>query len=436
MPARRAYERLCRSVVTLCIATIILLLQAPPAELLAAELQATAARIAGDETRTRFVADISKPASYSVYVLPDPFRVVIDLPETDFLFPAGAGKKVRGLVREFRYGSLEGGRSRIVIDTNGPALIEKSYLVEAGSDKPARLVVDLVVATEETFLASFGEAKPPEADPEERAKQSAALETSPIPFPRPKPGSEPAAPKQEATAPERVKTRKLIVIDPGHGGIDPGAIGAKGTREKDVVLVFGKAFRDALAALGKYDVVMTRSDDRFLSLKDRVGIARQKQADLFIAIHADTVRGQSARGATVYTLSKKASDAEAEALAQKENAADIIGGVDVEGENQEVTDILIDLVQRETKNHSITFAKKAVGELKQATRMTGKPLRSAGFVVLKAPDVPSVLIELGFLSSRADEEQLTSPKWRKGVAASLTKAIDRYFSTEVATKSD
>jgi N-acetylmuramoyl-L-alanine amidase len=402
--------------------------------LLAAELQATAARIAGDKTRTRFVADISKPASYSVYVLPDPYRVIIDLPETEFLFPAGAGKKVRGLVSEFRYGALEGGRSRIVIDTTGPALIEKSYLVEKGNGQPARLVVDLVAATEESFLASFGEAKPPVSDPEERARQSAALETSPIPFPRPKPGKEPAAPAAEATTPEPVKTRKLVVIDPGHGGIDPGAIGGEGTREKDVVLAFGKAFREALEASGRYDVVMTRSDDRFLSLKDRVAVARKNKADLFLAIHADTVRGQSARGATVYTLSKKASDAEAEALAAKENAADIIGGVDVAAENQDVADILIDLVQRETKNHSISFAKKAVGELKKATRMTGKPLRSAGFVVLKAPDVPSVLIELGFLSSRDDEEQLTSPKWRKSVASALTKAIDRYFSAELAAQ--
>ena len=149
---------------------------------------------------------------------------------------------------------------------------------------------------------------------------------------------------------------------------------------------------------------MTRDDDRFVTLKERVRIARRAQADLFIAIHADKVRGPTARGATVYTLSEKASDAEAEALAQKENLADVIGGVDLGEEKEEITDILIDLTQRETKNHSMVFAKKAVRELKPVTLMTGRPMRSAGFVVLKAPDIPSVLLELGYLSSKADEK--------------------------------
>jgi N-acetylmuramoyl-L-alanine amidase len=163
-------------------------------------------------------------------------------------------------------------------------------------------------------------------------------------------------------------------------------------------------------------------------------IARKAEADLFIAIHADTVRGASARGATVYTLSEKASDAEAAALAQKENRADIIGGVDLGGENQEITDILIDLAQRETKNHSMFFARRAVGELKPVTKMTGQPLRSAGFMVLKAPDVPSILIELGYLSSREDEALLTSGAWQKKIAGALGKAIDGYFANEIAQK--
>jgi len=177
---------------------------------------------------------------------------------------------------------------------------------------------------------------------------------------------------------------------------------------------------------------MTRDDDRFVSLRDRLRVARDRQADLFVAIHADTFRGQSARGATIYTLSDKASDAEAEALAQKENRADIIAGVDLASENEEVADILIDLAQRETKYHSLTFARKAVGQLKPVTQMTGRPMRFAGFVVLKAPDVPSILLELGYLSSRSDAKLLTSAKWQSRVAAALTKSIDSYFSTEVA----
>jgi N-acetylmuramoyl-L-alanine amidase len=398
----------------------------------AADVAATGARVAGNDIRTRFVADITKPVSYSVYVLPDPYRVIIDLPDLDFKFPEGAGQKVKGLVTEFRYGGLDGKRSRIVIDTSGPVLIEKSYLVEAGSGQPARIVVDLVGTSEEAFLASFGDPQATTTDPEEQARQSAVLAGVPIPFPRPKPGTEPAAPVHKKQAAQK-RERKLIVIDPGHGGIDPGAIGKSKTREKEVVLAFGKALRDMLTAGGKYEVIMTRKDDRFLTLKNRVAIARDNAADLFIAIHADTVRGQSARGATIYTLSEKASDAEAEALAQKENRADLIGGVEIEADNQEVTDILIDLVQRETKNHSMAFAKKAVGEMKKATRFTGKPLRSAGFVVLKAPDVPSVLLELGYLSSVEDESQLISPKWQKQVAAAMARAIDSYFTPKVAT---
>jgi N-acetylmuramoyl-L-alanine amidase len=225
-----------------------------------------------------------------------------------------------------------------------------------------------------------------------------------------------------------------VVIDPGHGGIDPGAIGARKTREKDVVLAYGLELRKVLEASGSIDVMMTRSDDRFLTLKERVRIARDNEADLFIAIHADTVRGPEARGATIYTLSEKASDAEAEALAHKENRADIIAGVHLEAESEEVTDILIDLVQRESKTHALVFAKKAVAEMKPVTSFTGKPMRSAGFMVLKAPDVPSVLVELGYLSSRHDEEQLTDPAWREKVASAMARAIQKYFAQQMAAR--
>jgi N-acetylmuramoyl-L-alanine amidase len=258
-----------------------------------------------------------------------------------------------------------------------------------------------------------------------------------VPLPRPKPGSgeglQQAAP-QPAPVDKPERTRRVIVIDPGHGGIDPGAIGVGKTKEKDVVLAFAQAFRDQLRATGRYDVIMTRDDDRFVTLKERVKVARRTQADLFIAIHADKVRGPTARGATVYTLSEKASDAEAEALAQKENLADVIGGVDLGGSNEEVNDILIDLTQRETKNHSLFFAKRAVRQLKPVTLMTGRPMRSAGFVVLKAPDIPSVLLELGYLSSDADEKLLNSDAWRKEVGAALVTAIDGYMATEIAQR--
>lgn len=405
--------------------------------------------------RTRFVADLSRPVSYSVYVLPDPFRVVIDLPAVLYQLPPGSGEEGVGLVSAYRYGLLEDNRSRIILDATGPVLIEKSYIVKPEGDQPARIVVDLVRTDATTFArnqaadpnpgsphepASDGQAAdpisfevPPSSQPSPGAE--AALTKGTIaPKPQPKPASIAAALLEKPQPPPRRGGRRVIVIDPGHGGIDSGAVGVNRTREKDVVLAFAFALRDALKASGKYEVVMTRTGDSFVTLKQRVRIARSKQADLMIAVHADTVRGPSARGATLYTLSGKASDAEAEALAQKENRADIIGGINLGVENDEVADILIDLAQRETRNYSLFFARKAVAHLKSVTQMTGRPMRSAGFVVLKAPDVPSVLLELGYLSSRADEKLLNAPKWQASMAAALGRAIDNYFSTEIAAR--
>ena len=374
---------------------------------------ATAARVAGDETRTRFVADLTVPVGYTVYVMANPYRVMIDLPQVAFSLPDGAGENARGLVTRYRFGPVDDGHSRIVLDTDGPVLIDKAFLQKPKDGQPARIVVDIVRTTQETFdaqLAAENETDAAEATPQD------------------------TPPDSGKAAPPVIRERKLVVIDPGHGGIDPGAIGVKKTKEKDVVLAFGLKLKSVLEASGTVDVVMTRSDDRFLTLRERVKVARENEADLFIAIHADTVRGGDARGATIYTLSEKASDAEAEALAHKENRADIIAGVDLEVENKEVTDILIDLAQRESKTHSLVFAKKAVAEMAPVTAFTGKPMRSAGFMVLKAADVPSVLIELGFLSSRQDESQLTSPEWQTKVANAMGRAIETYFATQLAAK--
>jgi N-acetylmuramoyl-L-alanine amidase len=416
----------------------------------AAELpSASAARVVGDGKKTRFVADISEALSFSVYVVPDPYRVIIDMPEVSFDLAEGSGRKVRGLVREYRYGVLERGRARIVLDTDGPVLIDKSFVVKPEDGQPARIVVDLVKTSREAFLRTYRSeirladtGLPPLAEggsteetasiPDEIAPGdgeptglASLLEgDQPAPLPRLKPGTEGEAQKPKA----KKGARPVIVIDPGHGGIDSGATSKLKTKEKDVVLAFGLELRDQLLARGGFSVIMTRDGDRFISLRDRVRAARSHQADLFIAIHADTVRGPSAHGATLYTVSERASDAEAEALAKKENAADIIAGVELGAEAQEIADILIDLAQRETKNHSTGFAKITVAELKPVTRLTGVPLRSAGFVVLKAPDVPSVLMELGYLSSKADEQRLISPEWRKKVAAAVVRSIAKHFA--------
>ncbi len=235
-----------------------------------------------------------------------------------------------------------------------------------------------------------------------------------------------------ATDAEVVKPKFTIAIDPGHGGIDPGASSADRVREKDVVLAFGLALKQKLEMTGQFAVVMTRDDDTFIPLQNRARMAREIKADLLIAIHADKLDDPSVRGTTIYTVSEKASDAEAEALAQKENRADIISGMDLGHQKAEVANMLINLAQRESKSQALMFAKQVVNEIAPITGLTSKPMRSAAFVVLKAPDVPSVLVELGYLSNSADKAKLLSKTWRDAMATALTRAVEQHFVT-VAT---
>ena len=201
-----------------------------------------------------------------------------------------------------------------------------------------------------------------------------------------------------------------------------------GAQEKDVTLTFAKELRDTLAATGKYELFMTREDDEFIALDDRVRIARQHGADLFISVHADTIRLKGIRGATVYTVSEKASDAEAQALADRENLSDQLAGIEIADEQAEVADILIDLIRRETHTFSMRFARSLVGELSTTVGLINNPHRSAGFKVLKAPDVPSVLLELGYMSNAKDEQQLLSVEWRSKAAASIASAVEHFAS--------
>ena len=220
----------------------------------------------------------------------------------------------------------------------------------------------------------------------------------------------------------------LIYIDPGHGGPDPGTVGHSGIYEKDVTLAMAKELRRQLLASGRYRVNLTRETDQFVALRPRFEMARQEHADMFISLHADSNPFFDARGATVYTLSETASDAEAEALAAKENKADLINGIDLSAQNTAVTSILIDLAQRETKNRSAAFAELLVQYMGQVTLMLRNSHRFAGFAVLKAPDIPSVLIELGYLSDARDEALLLSPPHRAKLAGAMLRAIDGYYA--------
>jgi N-acetylmuramoyl-L-alanine amidase len=359
---------------------------------------------------TRFFAELSRATGFSATVIADPFRVVIDLENVNFDLAPGIGQTSVGLVRQVRYGIMEKGKSRIVIDTLGPVLIKQSQLLPAKGKSKPRIAIDLVATTPEAFAAAQLRDTAAAASPETTASLPLIMPRSQIAPPEPKPDG-----------------RRVIVIDPGHGGIDPGAMSAAKTKEKDVVLAFAQVLQKTLSASGKYDVRLTRSDDSFMTLSARVAFTRAAKADLFIAVHADRVRGRTASGTTLYTLSEEASDAEAAALAQTENRVDVIAGVDLGEQVVEVADVLIELVQRESKNYANLFSRSALKELQGVTTMTGKPLRSAGFMVLKAPDVPSVLIELGFLSSKSDEKKLKDSAWRAKMAGALTRAINRHF---------
>lgn len=368
---------------------------------------ASAVRVGGDDSKTRFIVDLSQKIDLAVFTLADPYRVVIDLPQVTFKLPASVGEQGRGLIKGFRYGLIMQGGSRIVIDTKGPVRVDKAFTLAAADGMPARLVVDLSPTDRASFLRNI------------------AIENHPA-----------RAPSVGASAPAKDDgdTRPVIVLDPGHGGIDNGTKGKNGTLEKDVVLAFAQALRDKLAGSGKYRVDMTRSDDTFIPLNERVRFARVHNAALFISIHADYVppREGRAEGATVYTLSEHASDAEAARLAEAENRADAIAGVDLTAASDEVANILVDLAQRETKTFSQQFARTVVGELKNAARLYKHPLKSAGFVVLRAPDVPSVLVELGYMSTSDDLKNLTSASWRARTAEAVAQAVDDFFARRMA----
>lgn len=359
-------------------------------------------KMAGDATHMRIVMNFDREPEPKWMLLRSPHRLVIDLPDAILALDA-KDLKPRGLIKSVRYGASGEGASRLIVTSKGPFNVEKVDVLKNEDGSGYRLVADIAAASEREFDAAL----------------AIQAETT---------GSTTAKTDRLNKIADRGERPFTIVLDPGHGGIDGGAEGLNGTVEKTVTLAFAKELKDKLASNSAYKVVLTREDDEFLRLDDRVRIARQQEADLFISIHADTIRLKGIRGATVYTVSDKASDADAQALADRENLSDQLAGVDVAEENHEVSDILVDLIRRETHGFSARFARSLVGELTPTVGMINNPHRSAGFKVLKAPDVPSVLVELGYLSNPQDEEQLRSADWREKAATSISKAVAAFVA--------
>jgi len=354
---------------------------------------------------TRFVMELSEAPRYRVFTLPDPFLVLIDLPELDWEMGNGAHKGL-GLVDAMRFGLFAPGTSRIVLDLRGPGRISSVFTLPPKEGYPYRLVIDIAPVQRSAYFALPRE--PLLSDPPLAPPRSVA----------------------PPTAPAETDQRPLVVIDPGHGGVDPGARSLSGIYEKRISLDYALELKSQLEATGRYRVAMTRERDIFIRLRDRMAMAQSVGGDIFVSLHANNHDSPKIRGVSVYTLSENASDAEAEALAAKENKADVIAGINLADQTEVVSKILIDLAQRETMNLSKRFANGLVGEVGHVAKLLGNTHRYAGFAVLKSPTVPSVLVEIGYLSHPEEEALIRSPKHRERLMAALIKALDSYFARQ------
>ena len=366
---------------------------------------AIAADVTNDGEKTQLRVTLSGPVTARAFLMERPDRVIIDLPAVNFQLPPETGQKRSGLISSFRYGVFAPGRSRMVLDLAQPALVTQLDVASDADGGGAQLVLAVARADRQAFRKAVETAEP-----------------------------EPETTGSVAVRPEsRTDQRPVIAVDPGHGGVDPGAIATTGAYEKDIVFGFADRLRRRLEASGRYRVVLTRDADVFVPLDERVRIARAAKADLFISIHADSISAAPhVRGLTVYTGSEQASDKESQRLAERENTADAAGGLHLDDSRGEVADILQDLILRETRSFSQRFARRLVGTVDPVMALSKKPQRQAAFRVLRAPDIPSVLVELGYLSSKKDIDLLLSDSWRDRSTAAMAVAIDRFFATRLA----
>lgn len=365
-------------------------------------------RVTSTPERARLVLDITNPTEFAVYTLAGPDRMVVELRAQ--AGPGGEGQTAgEGLVSGYTVDSAGPERIRAEMMLAAPARVQQSYILEAFEDQPARLVIDVIPDTAENFAANVRAVETPEEAEPVAAAELDGTETAP----------------GETTTPEPT-VRPLVVIDPGHGGVDGGARSTSGLEEKHIVLAFALKLQSLLVETGKFDVALTRENDSFLTLVDRVALARSNQADLFISLHADSFDQEDVRGASIYTRGDIVLDALDRILAENENRADLVAGFSPP-ENPAVVDVLVDLLGRETRRQSYAAAQALIGQLEPSIQLRRFPLRQADFFVLNAPEVPSVLIELGFLSNSDDTANLTTDAWLDRVAAALARGVAIYF---------
>ncbi len=365
-------------------------------------------RIGQGVGNVRIVFDADSSFEYKAFLLSSPSRLVVDVYNIDVDPKIEHQIAKNNIISGTRVGNVDSNAKRIVFDLAKPAVIKKAFMLAPQSNFGWRFVVDVTIASEREFKSKVG------------TSYAYTSSDNPQSFVKKSPSSANKAKKNS-------NTKKIIVLDPGHGGKDPGAIGYSGVYEKNITLAMGKELKKILEQDGDYKVYLTRSTDIFIPLRDRVKIARKYKADLFLSIHADSAKNRSATGLSVYTLSETASDKEAAALAERENKADVVAGLNLVEHSKEVSDILINLAQRETMNRSSEFATFMVKEMRSSVKLVDNTHRFAGFAVLKAPDVPSVLLEMGYLSNRTEERLLKQQSYRRKLANATKRAVDDYF---------
>jgi len=378
--------------------------------------------LSGNQTKTVFRLELSKGVAAEVFTLADPYRVIIDLPDVTFSLPVDVGQKGHGLVSAFRFGLFAARKARVVLDTISPVRIDKAEMIRSASQS---VVLELILVR--TDQQNFGEGtrerrKAPSAGPAQNKTQSGKTRIKAK-----------ARAKAEGAPHKELLEKPVVVIDPGHGGIDPGALGIAKVSEKTIVLAVAKRLKKTLEQMDRYSVVMTRESDTYISLKQRVKRSEQNKADIFISLHADSISdrryARSVSGATVYTLSSRASDEQARLMAEKENNADALAGIPVEKTDKavDVRNILIDLLKRETANFSSDLSRALVEKLKGAVVLSRHPQRHADFMVLRQTQTPSVLIELGYMSNERDMKMMAGARWQLRAAKAIASAIKAYF---------
>lgn len=420
----------------LCTALVLTVLQ--PAR--AADTVVEDIRYGLNAGKTRIVVDMNRKSDFRVFMLADPPRLIIDLENADWRIPRTQPVRRGDILKSYRSGDLEDGLTRIVFDLKQTAVINGAFGLERAGTARDRVVVDVSPASQNLFTARlekvFGNKNLKGTGTRTVPASALAVARNDVVQAATPPHAELARPMRKPQNLPRspyAKDRKhIVVLDAGHGGADPGAVSGS-TYEKHVTLSVARELRRQLEETGKYKVVMTRDSDKYIRLHERLNIARTEKADLFISIHADKIDRKDVRGASIYTLSRQASDAETARLAERENNAGIVAGVDLASESEDVAGILLDLAMREKMNESSLLAKFLESAFRSKNvKLLPNSHRSAGFAVLKAPDVPSVLIEVGFLSNPVEVKMLGSAEFQRRISGAIVEGVDAYFRKIIA----